>query len=78
MTEEKVGPTGEFPEGSLGPEDEGELTIAVRHDDAGNVYIEFGKPVAWMAMPKERAAGLARLLLKHAGVLRRGVDDILR
>jgi hypothetical protein len=78
MTEEKVGPTGKFPDGSFGPHDEGEITIGVTHDEQGNVYIDFGKQVIWMAMPKERAVGLAKLLLYHAGVLRRGSDDVYR
>lgn len=78
MTEEKVGPTGKFPDGSLGPHDEGEITIAVTHDDKGNVHVDFGKDLSWLAMPKERAVGLAKLLLHHAGVLRRGVDDFHR
>jgi hypothetical protein len=28
----------------------------------------FGKPIAWFAMPPEHAINFARLLLRHAGV----------
>jgi hypothetical protein len=63
-----VGPTGDFPDGKLDDADKGELVFAVGHDDQGNVYVEFGEPVAWVAMPRAQAVELARLLLTHAGV----------
>jgi hypothetical protein len=62
----KFGATGKFPHGSLGPHDEGELTMSVAHDSEGNVHVSFGKPVAWFALPRERAMELAGLLLHHA------------
>ena len=64
----KLGQTGKYPDGSLGRTDEGELTMAVSVDTYGNVRLDFGKPVAWMAMPPALAISLAQLLLKHAGV----------
>ena len=66
----KFGPTGTFPEGKLGPTDEGALQFGVAHDKQGNVHINFGKKVAWVAMPPEQAIALARVLLKHAGAKR--------
>jgi hypothetical protein len=64
---EKFGATGKYPDGSYGRHDEGELTMGVARDNYGNIRIDFGKPVAWMAFPPEVAINLARLLLKHAG-----------
>jgi hypothetical protein len=62
---QRIGATGNYPQGKLDDTDEGELTIAITRAD-GIVRIEFGKPVAWIAMSPEHAVGLARLLLKHA------------
>jgi hypothetical protein len=65
----KFGATGNYPDGSLGPDDEGELQIGVARDSQGNVIVNFGnKGVSWLAMPPDRAIGFARLILRHAGV----------
>jgi hypothetical protein len=64
----KPGATGDFPDGKLDETDEGGLAFGVGHDAQGYVRIDFGKPVAWMAMPAAQAVELARLLLRHAGV----------
>jgi hypothetical protein len=58
-----LGATGEFPEGRLDECDEGELKIAVGAKDS-NVIINFGKPVAWLALDAKRARSLAELLQK--------------
>lgn len=60
-----LGATGAFPKGKLNKHDEGELKFAIGHKD-GNVFIEFGKQVTWMAMPPENALQLAALLTSHA------------
>lgn len=39
----KLGATGKFPDGSLGPHDEGALQMAVAHDSKGLVHVNFGK-----------------------------------
>jgi len=63
-----VGATGAFPMPALDEHDEGELRFAVGFDPVnGLVRIEFGKPVAWLAMPREHAINMARSLLKQAG-----------
>ena len=63
--DEKLGATGQFPQGKLDESDEGELTLAVTR--VGDVVrIDFGKSVAWLAMSPEDAMGLASLLWKHA------------
>jgi hypothetical protein len=63
----KLGATGEFPHGSLGPHDEGAVQMAVAHDSKGLVHINFGKDLSWLAMPPEQAVDFARLILHHAG-----------
>jgi hypothetical protein len=63
----KLGPTGKFPQGKFGPHDEGELQFGVAHDSQGNVHVNFGKPVAWFALPKPQAINFAKLILRHAG-----------
>jgi hypothetical protein len=63
----KFGPTGKFPHGRLGPHDEGELQMGVTHDSVGNVRFNFGKRIAWFALPPEHAINFARLILRHAG-----------
>lgn len=62
-----VGPTGEFPQGKLNDDDEGELHMGVAYDKLdGIVRVDFGKPVAWLGLPPPQAVALAQLLLKHA------------
>lgn len=62
----KVGATGEFPDGKINKEDEGELQISVGFDpDTKLVRLEFGKPVAWLAMKPEDAVNLGQTLVRH-------------
>lgn len=63
----KLGPTGKFPRGSLGPHDEGALNMGVAKDSHGNVHVNFGKPIEWLALPPADAINFARLILRHAG-----------
>lgn len=60
-----LGATGLYPEGKLNYQDEGELRLAISHD-RDNVIIDFGKPVASLAMPPSQAIELANLIIKHA------------
>jgi len=63
-----LGATGRFPMPALDDSDEGELALAVGYDPVmGLVRIDFGKPVAWLALPKDKAMELGLSLLKHAG-----------
>jgi hypothetical protein len=59
------GATGRFPEGHLNSNDEGEIRLAVGHQD-GKVIIDFGKPVAWLGCNSEQARLLAQSLIEHA------------
>ena len=64
----KLGATGEYPHGSLGPHDEGALNMGITHDSQGNVHVNFGMAIAWFALPPEQAIELAKLILRHAGI----------
>ena len=62
-----LGPTGDYPRGKFGPDDEGGLNIGITQKD-GVVVVNFGTPVAWFGMPPEQAIEFAKNILKHAGV----------
>jgi hypothetical protein len=69
----KLGATGRYPFGHSRPDDEGELRAALAVDRAqGVIRIEFGKPVAWLALPSGYARELARLLVEKADELDKG------
>ena len=57
-----LGPTNEYPEGKLGPDDDGELQLAIGVVD-GSVRIEFGTPVAWLGMSPNQARAMAESLV---------------
>jgi hypothetical protein len=61
-----LGATGNFPDGKLNDEDEGELALQVGADERGNIVLNFGKPLEWIAMPPASARQLAQHLLDHA------------
>jgi hypothetical protein len=67
----RFGATGRFPEGKLHRTDEGELQFGIAHKD-GKVIVNFGKPVAWFAMPAEKAREFAAVLLHHAREVEKG------
>ncbi len=68
VTNKRLGGTGSFPDGKLGPEDEGELQLMIGRQD-GQVRIDFGKSVAWLSLPKDTAVVFARTILKHVEAL---------
>jgi hypothetical protein len=47
-------------------DDEGTLTVAVGCDPSGQIVIDFGKPVHWVAMPREVAQEFALNILRRA------------
>lgn len=61
-----VGATGEFPDGKISEDDEGELSLAVSHNDKGLVVFDFGSPVKWLAMVPDKAEKLANAIIDHA------------
>lgn len=63
-----LGATGKFPMPAVSDDDEGQLTMAIGFDQVnGLVRLEFGTPVAWLALPPAEAIELAKGLLKRAG-----------
>lgn len=59
-----IGPTGNFPEGRISAEDEGELSIAIAVDAENNVIrFELGKDVAWLAFPPALAREIGQKLV---------------
>ena len=64
----KLGATGAFPEGKLDEHDQGQLRMLLSHDDK-NVRLDFGKSVAWIAMPTNEALTIAFAILEHCGVV---------
>lgn len=60
MTEAKVGPTGDFPEGRLVPDDEGGIRfVVVQHGQ--KIVMSFGKAVEWIGFNADQAIELATL-----------------
>lgn len=60
-----LGETGDFPQGSMTPDDEGAIRMAVSAQH-GKVVIAFGKPIAWLGMSPREARQLADALNKWA------------
>lgn len=56
---DKAGPTGKFPDGKIGPDDDGELAVKLSITPEGYLRFDFGLPTAWFAMPPEMAEQFA-------------------
>ena len=76
MQNDKLGATGDFPEGKLNGADEGGLRFAIG-EEGGNVIIKFGSPVAWLGMPPEQAVAMAELLIRKARIVARRTGTVL-
>jgi len=66
MTKPKLGPTGNFPDGSLNKDDAGELAIGVTTSQGNVVIIAFGTHVSWVGMPPDKAIAFAELIKMRA------------
>lgn len=74
----ELGATGDFPLGKLNADDEGALQIAIGRDEKTNVVLNFGKPIAWVAMPPQDAVNFALTVLGHAGAkIQVNIDDAI-
>lgn len=60
-----LGPTGKHPDGKLKDDDDGELMIAIG-TNSGNVEIQFGTYINWLAMDPKRARQFAAAIIAHA------------
>lgn len=65
----EFGATGKFPEGQISPDDEGEIQFGITNAN-GQIIVNFGKPVAWLAFGPHQAQVLADALMKHAAEAR--------
>jgi hypothetical protein len=63
--DKKPGPTGRFPNGMAAPDDKGELRTAISVK-GGNIVLEFGYAVDWLALPPDQALILAAEIFKKA------------
>lgn len=61
----ELGATGEFPDGQLHKDDEGELRLGIGIEGK-NVIIDFGKSIDWIGMPKANAIEFANMLITNA------------
>lgn len=60
-----LGATGNFPEGKISDNDEGEIKILIG-SKTGTVFIEFGKPVSWVGLTPRAAENIGLALVAHA------------
>lgn len=65
MEKSKFGATGQFPDGKMNADDEGEIQFGITNNGS-EVILNFGKPVTWLGMPPSLARQLAAMLTKHA------------
>jgi hypothetical protein len=70
MGDEKIGPTGRYPDGSIAKEDKGEIRIVVGAVK-GRVIIHFGTDIQWLGLTPDGATQLANKLIEHANFLSR-------
>src|SRR5215472_4856871 len=64
-TQQPLGATNTFSRGKVNESDEGDLRLACFARE-GTVFIDFGKPTAWIGMDADMARQLATTILKHA------------
>lgn len=63
----RLGATGDFPEGRADETDEGAIEFGVSHNvERARVFMNFGKPVAWLALTLVQAEQLGELLMRQA------------
>lgn len=62
---EQLGATGNFPNGKLTKNDEGEIRIAIGTKD-NCVVMDFGNPTAWIGFQPDQAREIGRLLIQKA------------
>lgn len=63
--EANLGATGEYPHGTTGPDDQGELKVAVYIKDR-RLFINFGKSLSWVSLTKGQVVEFANGLLRKA------------
>lgn len=70
-----LGATQRTPAGQVHESDEGEICFGIANDPVKQkVYINFGKPVAWLGLSPGDAREIGESLIKHS-LLVRGTTD---
>lgn len=64
-TANKLGATGNFPDGKVNESDEGEIMVGITSIE-DRVILNFGKPVHWIGFTKGQAKQISESLLKHS------------
>ena len=65
-----LGATGTFSDGKISEDDGGDLRLAVAVDKSSNIVrIEFGKPTAWLGLPKNQAFAFGQMIRDKASEL---------
>lgn len=72
---EELGATGQFPDGKMSNDDEGEIKFAIAHSSE-QVVVNLGKPVAWLAMSPQQAMDVADVLRNHAEQIMRRKNQV--
>jgi len=62
----KIGPTGDHPDGKIQESDEGGLQFAVGATKTGDVFLDFGIKVKWIALEPAEAIELAKVIAANA------------
>jgi hypothetical protein len=71
MENMRLGATGEYPDGKIGENDEGELRFAIAADPAtGKVFIDFGKSIRSLGLTAKQASDFADMLVAKSLVAR--------
>ncbi len=73
---QQIGPTGEFPDGKMYPEDQGELTLAIGLDEEKKLVVMlFGTSLTHLGMQPEQAIAIADNLINQAHELMGGDNE---
>lgn len=67
-----IGATGEFPDGKLTDDDEGEIRIGITEKD-NVIVLDFCKPISWIGFTKEQAIQIAQTLIDKANAVQEPV-----
>lgn len=59
------GPTGNYPDGKLSDDDDGEIQFGICHVER-RIIMNFDKPIKWIGFTRDQAIEVANALLKHA------------
>ena len=70
-----LGATGQHPQGKIHPTDEGEIKLAIAHQN-GKVIVHFGTPVTWIGFGRGQALALAEIIIHHAAQLPKEPDGL--